>query len=97
MIQPFTARDLRQRCIADVIFDLTGLTMLYPNKPKDELKMFMEFTTTVVSNSSGYVNEILVRGRKRKRQSTTIGTPRIEKLTTTLKRVKLDNHQDEEM
>ena len=82
-----------------MICDLPELTMMYPNKPKDELKMFMEFTTTVVSTSSGYVeqNFVTVRSRMRKRQSTTIGTPRIEKLTTTLKRVKLDNHQDEEM
>ena len=56
MIQPFTARDLRQRCIADVIFDLTGLTMLYPNKPKDELKMFITATTGAPSKEpNGYV------------------------------------------
>merc|ERR1719461_2821763 len=41
MVAPFTTRDLNQRCMADVIFDLTELTFLYPHIPKDSFKKFV--------------------------------------------------------
>ena len=58
MVAPFTTRDLNQRCMADVIFDLTELTTLYPTIPKDSFKDFV--TTKAPSSSSGYVNHNLV-------------------------------------
>merc|ERR1711971_352081 len=58
MVAPFTTRDLNQRCMADVIFDLTELTFLYPHIPKDSFKKFV--TTKAPTTSSGYVNHNLV-------------------------------------
>ena len=46
MVAPFTSNHLRQRCIANMICDLPELTMMYPNKPKDELKIFITAATT---------------------------------------------------
>ena len=59
MVAPFTTRDLNQRCMADVIFDLTELTFLYPNIHKESFKKFV--TTKAPTTSSGpYVNHNLV-------------------------------------
>ena len=58
MVAPFTTQDLNQRCMADVIFDLTELTFLYPNIHKESFKKFV--TTKAPTTSSGYVNHNLV-------------------------------------
>ena len=56
MVAPFTSNHLRQRCMANMICDLPELTMMYPNKPKDELKMFITAPTGPPSKEpNGYV------------------------------------------
>jgi len=58
MVAPFTTKDLSQRSIADVIFDLQEyLTFLYPKIPKEH---FRKFSTSAAQNAAsrtdtGYV------------------------------------------
>lgn len=58
MVAPFTTKDLSQRSIADVIFDLQEyLTFLFPNIPKEA---FRKFSTSAAQNersqtATGYV------------------------------------------
>jgi len=58
MVAPFTTKDLSQRSIADVIFDLQEyLTFLFPNTPKEA---FRKFSTSAAQNeraqtATGYV------------------------------------------
>ncbi|CAB4069921.1 STAT5B [Lepeophtheirus salmonis] len=61
MVAPFTSRDLCQRSMADVIFDIEALTLLYPDTPK--LK-FRQFCSNIVQGfqptANGYVKHMLV-------------------------------------
>ena len=62
MVAPFTAKDLSQRSMADVIFDLQELTVLYPDVSKD---VFKKFCSAVIQGqaskaSDGYVKHMLV-------------------------------------
>jgi len=57
MVAPFTTKDLSQRSVADVIFDLQELTYLYPEIPKEH---FRKFSASAAQNkesqtASGYV------------------------------------------
>ena len=60
-VAPFTTKDLSQRSMADVIFDLNDLSVLYPNVPKETFK---KFTSASMSQSPsagyGYVRHMLV-------------------------------------
>merc|ERR1712062_628533 len=60
-LHPFTARDLTQRSMADVVFDINDLTVLYPNIPKE---VFRKHCTTNAQEqqptATGYVKHILV-------------------------------------
>lgn len=40
MVAPFTTKDLSQRPMADVIFDLKDLETLYPETPKEKFRRF---------------------------------------------------------
>ena len=58
MVAPFTSNHLRQRCMVNMICDLPELTMMYPNKPKDELKIPLHIPATTGPPSkepNGYV------------------------------------------
>jgi len=62
MVAPFTTRDLSQRSIADVIFDLQEyLTILYPNTPMEAFRKFSNSANKdqVQPTSSGYVPHTL--------------------------------------
>jgi len=60
-LHPFTARDLTQRSMADVVFDINDLTVLYPNIPKE---VFRKHCSTNAQEqqptATGYVKHILV-------------------------------------
>jgi len=60
-LYPFTARDLTQRSMADVVFDINDLTVLYPNIPKE---VFRKHCSTNAQEqqptATGYVKHILV-------------------------------------
>ena len=61
MVAPFTAKDLSQRSIADVLFDLQEyLTYLIPNTP---MEVFRKFCTSTTQNertqTDGYVHKSL--------------------------------------
>ena len=58
MVAPFTTRDLNQRCMSDVIFDLNELKALYPDIPKESFRQFINIQEPTTSN--GYVNHKLV-------------------------------------
>lgn len=60
MVSPFTAKDLTQRSMADVIFDLTDLTVLYPDVPKEAFRKFCSPAPGQSSPSTGYVKHMLV-------------------------------------
>lgn len=60
---PFLTKDLSQRSMADVIFDLDLITTLYPDTPKEHLKRFSSSFSSQgsqSSNSNGYVKHMLV-------------------------------------
>ena len=60
-LYPFTSRDLTQRSMADVVFDINDLTVLYPNIPKE---VFRKHCSTNAQEqqptATGYVKHILV-------------------------------------
>merc|ERR1719351_348269 len=60
-ISPFTSRDLTQRSMADVVFDISDLTVLYPNIPKE---VFRKHCSSAAQEqqptATGYVKHILV-------------------------------------
>merc|ERR1712141_199485 len=60
MVAPFTTRNLSQRSMADVIFDIGDLTQLYPNTNKEVFKKFCTSSTTQATQSNGYVRHTLV-------------------------------------
>jgi signal transducer and activator of transcription 5B len=61
MVAPFTTRNLSQRSMADVIFDIGDLTQLYPNTNKEVFKKFCTSSTTSANlPSNGYVRHTLV-------------------------------------
>lgn len=59
-LQPFTARDLVLRSLADRVYDLSQLQYLYPNIPKDEVfgKYYTKHENEVLKN--GYVKPVLI-------------------------------------
>ena len=62
MVAPFTMKNLSQRSMADVIFDLVNISVLYPDIPKEN---FRKFCTPAAqgqgaSANSGYVKHMLV-------------------------------------
>ncbi len=61
MVAPFTQRNLSQRGMADVIFDVADLTTLYPETSKE---VFRKFCSSAQSQgaptSNGYVRHTLV-------------------------------------
>jgi len=62
MVAPFTTRDLSQRSISDVIFDLQQhLTVLYPNTPMEAFRKFSNSANKdqVPASNSGYVPHTL--------------------------------------
>lgn len=61
MVAPFTTRNLQQRCMADVVFDLNDLTVLFPDIPKEAFRKFS--STSAVqggTTANGYVKHTLV-------------------------------------
>jgi len=61
MVAPFTTRNLSQRSMADVIFDLTSLSVLYPDIPKENFRKFCSSNTAQgAPTSNGYVRHTLV-------------------------------------
>merc|ERR1711944_187187 len=60
-ISPFTSRDLTQRSMADVVFDISDLTVLYPNIPKEVFRKHCSSATQEQQpTATGYVKHILV-------------------------------------
>jgi len=57
MVAPFTTKDLSQRSVADVIFDLQELTYLYPQIPKEHFRQFSASAAQSKESqtASGYV------------------------------------------
>ncbi|KAG8147371.1 hypothetical protein E2320_022437, partial [Naja naja] len=53
-IQPFTAKQLSIRSLADCVLDLSQLHMLYPNRPKHEA-FRRDYNTETRKNTSSYV------------------------------------------
>lgn len=61
MVAPFTTKDLSQRSMADVIFDLSDLSILYPDTPKESFTKFSSKAQSQNAQSSnGYVPHKLV-------------------------------------
>ena len=61
MVAPFTTKDLSQRSMADVIFDLNDLTQLYPNIQKENFRKFCSAAQGQnVPSANGYVKHMLV-------------------------------------
>lgn len=63
MVAPFTTKDLSQRPMADVIFDLNDLGVLYPEIPKDAFRKFSSAAQQAGQNApsaNGYVPHKLV-------------------------------------
>jgi len=61
MVAPFTTRDLSQRSMADVIFDLPDLTYLFPETPKEAFRQFCSSNTGAgAPTANGYVRHTLV-------------------------------------
>nr|XP_027199472.1 signal transducer and activator of transcription 5A-like [Dermatophagoides pteronyssinus] len=61
MLQPFTAKDLSIRSLADRLNDLKNLTHLYPDTPKD--MVFSKYYTPIgetTKTTTGYVKPVLV-------------------------------------
>merc|ERR1711879_679975 len=54
MVAPFTTRNLSQRSMADVIFDIGDLTQLYPNTNKEVFKKFCTSSTTQATQHNPY-------------------------------------------
>ena len=60
-LYPFTSRDLSQRSMADVVFDINDLTVLYPNIPKEVFRKHCSTGTQEQQpTATGYVKHILV-------------------------------------
>jgi len=60
-LYPFTTRDLSQRSMADVVFDINDLTVLYPNIPKEVFRKHCSTATQEQQpTATGYVKHILV-------------------------------------
>jgi len=60
-LYPFTSRDLSQRSMADVVFDINDLTVLYPNIPKEVFRKHCSTATQEQQpTATGYVKHILV-------------------------------------
>ena len=60
-LYPFTSRDLSQRSMADVVFDINDLTVLYPNIPKEVFRKHCSIATQEQQpTATGYVKHILV-------------------------------------
>lgn len=60
-LYPFTTRDLSQRSMADVVFDINELTVLYPNIPKEVFRKHCSNSTQEQQpTATGYVKHILV-------------------------------------
>lgn len=61
MVAPFTTRNLSQRSMADVIFDIADLTVLYPDIPKESFRKFCSSNTAQgAPTNNGYVRHTLV-------------------------------------
>lgn len=62
MVAPFTTKDLSQRRMADVIFDLNDLSVLYPDTPKDSFRKFSSAAQAAqnAQSANGYVPHKLV-------------------------------------
>ena len=61
MVAPFTTKDLSQRSMADVIFDLNDLTQLYPNIKKENFRKFCSAAMSQnAPTANGYVKHMLV-------------------------------------
>jgi len=61
MVAPFTTRDLSQRSMADVIFDLPDLSVLYPDIPKEAFRQFCSSNQGAgAPTANGYVRHTLV-------------------------------------
>lgn len=62
MVAPHTTRHLSQRCMADVVFDLGDLKVLYPDTPKEAFRKFSSSSSSGPSaaSSNGYVKHMLV-------------------------------------
>ena len=62
MVAPFTTKDLSQRRMADVIFDLNDLSVLYPDIPKDAFRKFSSAAQAAQNapSANGYVPHKLV-------------------------------------
>jgi len=61
MVAPFTTRNLSQRSMADVIFDIADLSVLYPDIPKENFRKFCSSNTAQVNTPhNGYVRHTLV-------------------------------------
>ncbi len=60
MVAPFTTRNLSQRGMADVIFDISYLTTLYPETPKEAFRKFCSSAQSQIGSSNGYVRHTLV-------------------------------------
>ena len=61
MVAPFTTKNLSQRPMADVIFDLADLSILYPDIPKENFKKFSSAAQPQnAPSANGYVPHRLV-------------------------------------
>merc|ERR1712018_394743 len=61
MVAPFTTRNLSQRSMADVIFDIADLSVLYPDIPKENFRKFCSSNTEQAAQpNNGYVRHTLV-------------------------------------
>jgi len=61
MVAPFTTRNLSQRSMADVIFDIADLSVLYPDIPKESFRKFTSSSTAPGTQpNNGYVRHTLV-------------------------------------
>jgi len=59
MVAPFTTRNLSQRCMADVIFDLNDLHTLFPDTNKEAFRKFSSSNSGPTTHN-GYVKHTLV-------------------------------------
>ncbi len=61
-VSPFTMKDLSQRSMVDVIFDLSHLNILYPDTQKESLRKFTSAASgqTAPAATNGYVKHTLV-------------------------------------
>lgn len=62
MVSPFSTKNLSQRPMADVMFDIKDLHVLYPNVPKEAFRKFCSTNLAPANPSSnnGYVKHMLV-------------------------------------